>query len=128
MFKYYILVGFTIILNVYAQVALKLAANSMPSLEHDKSISVIIKNILFLMSNFWVLSSFAAAFIAAFVWIFAVAKLPLSHAYPFLAMTFVGVLIMGNLVFMEEITWAKVLGVTLIFAGIVVSAISFEFK
>jgi multidrug transporter EmrE-like cation transporter len=112
---------------VYAQVAMKLAANSMPEIEKHKSTAAVINNIFYLITNYWILSSFAAAFFAAIMWMFAVAKLPLSHAYPFLAMTFVGVLIMGNLVFMEQITWPKVIGVILIISGVIVSALSFEF-
>lgn len=126
MAKYYILVSFTVVINVYAQVAMKLAANGMPTIEKNNSIAGVAKSIFYLITNYWVLSSFVAAFFAAIIWMFAVAKLPLSHAYPFLAMTFVGVMVLGNLVFMEEITWPKILGVTLIVAGIIVSAQSFK--
>ena len=116
----------TVALNVYAQVAMKIAANSMDQAARNGTLIGAGKKVLFLVSNGWVLSSFSAAFLAAIVWMFAVAKLPLSHAYPFLAMTFVCVMFLGNWLFLEAVTWPKVVGVSLIVAGIVVSAQSFE--
>lgn len=126
MTKYYLCIFFTIGLNLYAHLALKIAANNM----FPSSASININNDSFLTAQSfyklclspWVISSFIASFIAVFCWIFAISKLPLSYAYPFLAVSFVGILFLGHFVFLEEMSWQKIVGVTLISIGIIVSA------
>lgn len=46
-----------------------------------------------LLLNPWVASSFAAALIAALSWMVTMTKLPLSHAYPFVSLSFALVLL-----------------------------------
>jgi multidrug transporter EmrE-like cation transporter len=70
----------------------------------------------------WVLSVLAAGLVAALSWMAAVSRLPLSRAYPFVALSFVMVLLLSGVFFNETITWGKVAGVALITAGIAVGA------
>jgi len=67
----------------------------------------------------YVLSSFAAALIAAFFWMAAMSKFEISVAYPFMSLAFVLVLLFSALLFQEPITIGKVLGLGLICAGII---------
>lgn len=71
----------------------------------------------------WVLSSFAAAFLAALAWMAAVTKLDLSHAYPFMALNFVLVLLFSGWLFQEPVSVPKVIGVVLIAVGTLVSSL-----
>jgi drug/metabolite transporter (DMT)-like permease len=69
-----------------------------------------------------VLSAFAAAFAAALCWMLAISRLELSHAYPFVSLSFVLVLLLSALFFGESVSTEKLLGVTLIIAGVAVSS------
>jgi len=126
MAKYYSLVCFTLVLNLYAHIAMKVAANGVTYLGNasgpNEGIIFFVRSLSRLISNPWVISSFFAGFLASFCWIFALSKLPLSHAYPFLAASFVGILLSGHFLFMEDLSWQKIVGVTFISIGIVISA------
>jgi multidrug transporter EmrE-like cation transporter len=69
-----------------------------------------------------VISVFVAAFIAALAWMAAMTRLELSRAYPFVSLSFVLVLVSSAVFFDESLTAAKVLGVALILAGLVVGS------
>ena len=68
----------------------------------------------------WVLSAALAAFIAGLAWMAALTQLELSHAYPFVSVTFILVLIMSAVFFGESITMPKLVGMGLIVGGLIV--------
>ena len=55
-------------------------------------------------------------------WLAAMTKFELSYAYPFMSLAFVLVLVLSALLFHEALTTAKILGVLLIIAGIIVGS------
>ena len=68
-------------------------------------------------------SSFpGAGFLALLCWLAALTKFELSYAYPFMSLAFVLVLILSALLFHETVTAAKVLGLLLVTAGIIVAS------
>jgi len=70
-----------------------------------------------------IFSGFAAAFLASLVWMAAITKFDLSHAYPFMSLNFVVVLLLSGWLLNEEpVTLQKVLGIALIVLGTVVAA------
>ena len=71
-----------------------------------------------LLANPWVLAAIAAAFLAALCWMLALNRLPLSHAYPFMGLSFVLVLLLSAALFGEPMTWPKLAGVALICLGV----------
>ena len=116
----YVYVFLTIFLTVYGQIAIKwqvTAAGAFPADPEGK--------LLFLarlLLNPWVISALAAALLAAVSWMAAMTKLDLSHAYPFMSLAFVLVLILSALVFHEPVTLPKIAGLALISAGIIVGS------
>ena len=83
----------------------------------------LLSKILFLASAFldpFVLSAFAAAFVASLFWMAAMTKFDVSFAYPFMSLAFVLVLLLSALFFQEPITVGKVAGMVLICSGILV--------
>ena len=74
------------------------------------------------MTNLWILSSFAAAYVAALFWLAALRTMDLSYAYPFMALSFVLVLLLSAAIFGESLSTAKVAGVILICIGVAISA------
>lgn len=116
----YVYVLLTILLTVYAQIVIKwqvLKAGTLPEQMGDKIVFL-----LQLLLNFWVISAFAAAFLAALTWMAAMTKLPLSHAYPFMGLTFVLVLLASGYFFSEPITTLKVAGLALVVIGLAVGS------
>jgi multidrug transporter EmrE-like cation transporter len=107
---FYILL--TIIFTVYGQIVLKWQVTGAGDFPEDSS-----DKFLFLMRlvlNPWVMSGFLAAFFASLTWMAAMTKLELSHAYPFMSLNFVFVIILSSLLFQETITPPKIVGLGLI--------------
>ena len=116
----YLYIAFTILLTVYGQVVIKwqvLGAGAFPEATEDK-----LHFLFTLLLNPWIISAYAAALLASIFWMAAMAKLQLSHAYPFMSMAFVLVLILSSMLFHEPITLPKIIGITLVVAGLIVGS------
>lgn len=116
----YLYVISTVILTVYAQIVIKWQVGNAGDLPVD-----ILGKLWFfarLMLNPWVVSAFLGAFLGSITWMAALTKLELSHAYPFIGLTFVFILILSGVCFQEAITVPKILGICLVVLGIVVGS------
>lgn len=116
----YALVLATVLLTVFGQFVLKwqvTKAGGLPESLYDKAFYVVR-----LLLNPWVVAAFAAAFGAAIAWIMALSKLPLSHAYPMTALTFVLVVLGSAVMLNEPVTPLKAAGLLLIILGIIVGS------
>ncbi len=116
----YFYVAMTILLTVYGQIALKWQVGEAGAVPADWPGKMRFLGTL--LAQPMVLSAFAAAFAAALCWMLAISKLELSHAYPFVSLSFVLVLLLSVQFFGEPLSWAKVLGVALIVAGVAVGS------
>lgn len=116
----YLYIAATIGFTVYGQLILKWRVGHFGSLPSDLSGKLLF--ILGVLLDPWVLSSLFAAFLASLAWIAAMSKFELSHAYPFMSLNFVVVLVLGAWLLNEPITAPKILGVALIVLGTVVVA------
>lgn len=116
----YVYIVFTIILTCYGQLVLKWR---IPL--HGELPKAFLTKLYHLFSIFldpFIFSSFVAAFIASLCYMAALSRLPLSHAYPFMGVTF-GIVLVGSAVFFNEpLNWHKVVGIALIIGGIVVGS------
>ena len=109
-------VGFT----VYGQLILKWRITQfglLPAGSVDK-----LKFLLGLLFDPAIFSGFAAAFLASLAWMAAMTKFDLSHAYPFMSLNFVVVLLLSGWLLSEPITSQKILGIGLIVLGTVLAA------
>ena len=116
----YLYIAVTVILTVYGQLIIKWQASlagSLPPGSGDKLFFL-----LRLVMNPWVASGLFAAFLASLTWMAAMTKLPLSHAYPFMSLAFVLVMFLSAFTFHEPLTWAKVIGMSCIVAGIAIGS------
>lgn len=110
----------TIAFTVYGQLILKWRIASFGPLPADT-----VEKLRFLISLLFdpaIFSGFAAAFLASLAWMAAMTKFDLSHAYPFMSLNFVIVLILSGWLLNEPVTLQKLLGITLIILGTVVAA------
>jgi len=109
-------IGFT----VYGQLILKWRIASFGPLPADT-----VEKLRFLISLLFdpaIFSGFAAAFLASLAWMAAMTKFDLSHAYPFMSLNFVVVLLLSGWLLNETVTLQKVLGIALIVLGTLVAA------
>lgn len=108
-----------IFFTVYGQLVLKWRLSlrgAMPAEAAGK--------MLFLARAFldpFILSGFAAAFVASLFWMAAMTKFDVSFAYPFMSLAFVAVLFLSAFFFHEPVTLGKVLGLVLICSGIIIT-------
>lgn len=116
----YTYIALTILLTCYGQLVLKWRIPLHGDLPIETGAKVIHLFSLFL--DLYIISGFCAAFIAALCWMSALSKFPLSHAYPFMGLTFAIVLLGSSILFNEPITLLKVFGTTLIIAGIAIGS------
>lgn len=116
----YLYIFATIIFTVYGQLMLKwriVKFGAFPADAFDK-----VKFLFFLFLDPGILSGFVAGFLASLAWMAAMTKFDLSHAYPFMSLNFVVVLLLSAWILTEPMTLQKVLGVALIVLGTVVAA------
>ena len=116
----YLYILATIAFTVYGQLILKWRIATMGPLPTN-----VFGKVSFLISLLFdplIASGFAAALMASFAWMAAMTKFELSHAYPFMSMNFVFVLLLSGWLLNEPITFQKVFGVALIVLGTVVAS------
>ncbi len=111
-------VALTIVFTVYGQLIIKWQVNQAGVFPEplDEKALFIVK----LLLNPWVISSFAAAFIASLCWMAAMTQFELSFAYPFMSMSFVIVMVLSFLFMGERFSWYKVGGTLVIILGLII--------
>lgn len=73
-----------------------------------------------ILTNFPLMMTFGWYFLGAVLWLFILKKLPLSLAYPFLALNYITVVITAALFFHEPLSMGKVFALALIATGVAV--------
>ena len=117
---HYLYIFGTLVLTVYGQLVLKWQVTRAGVFPVDAIERM--RFLLRLVLNPWVMSSLAGAFLAFLLWMMAMTKFELSHAYPFMSLSFVLVLGLSAIFFHEAITVLKVLGVLFIMAGLIIGS------
>lgn len=116
----YLYILLTVLLTVYGQIVIKwqvLKAGAMPE-ELPEKIGFLVQ----LLLNLWIISAFAAALLASVFWMAAMTKLQLSHAYPFMSLAFLLVMVASAIFFHEPLTTMKLLGIAVVIAGLVIGS------
>ena len=109
-------VAATILLTCYGQLVLKWQVNlagEMPENPIEK-----VKFLLSILTKPWMITVFIAAGMAYVSWMAAMTKFSLSQAYPFMGLTFVIVMFFSAYLFQEQLTLPKIIGTSLIVAGL----------
>jgi len=110
----------TILFTVYGQLILKWRIGFYGALPEPFSVKILF--LLRLLVDPYILSGFVAAFIASLCWMAAMTKFTLNHAYPFMGLNFVLVLLLSGFLFHETINTLKIIGIGLIVAGIIIGS------
>jgi multidrug transporter EmrE-like cation transporter len=110
----------TVFFTVYGQLVIKWQVNAAGML--PEKVTEKFSFIFSLLLNPWIITGLLSAFLASLFWMAAMTKFPISYAYPFTSLAFVLVVFLGAVFFNEPITWPRVVGLTSIVAGIVISS------
>lgn len=115
----YLYIAATIFFTVYGQMILKWRIAKFGQLPSD--VFEKLKFLILLLFDPLIFSGFAAAFMASLAWMSAMTKFDLNHAYPFMSLNFVMVLLLSGWLLKEPVTLQRALGVSLIVLGTVVA-------
>jgi len=116
----YLYIFGTIFFTVYGQLILKWKidrAGDLPEIWTEKLIFL-----LKLLFDPVILSGFLSAFVASLFWMAAMTKFNISYAYPFMSLSFVLVFLLSIFLFQEPVTTQKIVGLSLIVLGILVTS------
>jgi multidrug transporter EmrE-like cation transporter len=114
----FLYIALTILFTVYGQMIIKWQVSNAGDFPPDFGEKIMF--IVRLLLTPWVISSFAAAFIASLWWMAAMTQFELSFAYPFMSLAFVVVMILSIMFLGEQLTWTKIAGTLIIITGLFV--------
>ena len=109
---------FAVSLGVVGQVLMKHGMNCHRDCPPDGACGVFHKDLRYIFTNIWVLGGFASYGISTVIWLYVLTRADLSFAYPFIAISYVAVILIGPWVFKEVIDGWKVLAIVLIILGV----------
>lgn len=109
-------------LTVYGQLVIK--ARALAHAAQNATVQNKLYYLLAMLTDFRVLTGFAAAFLAGLCWMLAIEKLELAYAYPFMALSFVLVPLGSTFFFGEVVPPLQWLGLGIIVVGVSVSALA----
>ena len=108
-------------LSALAQVVLKMGLSS-PQVVRALRDATPLETALAVATDLRVLGGLALYFASAALWLFVLARLPVSAAYPFVGLGFVLTMLLGWLVLHEQLEPMRVLGTLLVGLGVVLIA------
>jgi drug/metabolite transporter (DMT)-like permease len=114
----FLYIALTILFTVYGQLVIKWQVDLAGAFPADTAERVL--HILRLLLNPWVISSFAAAFIASLFWMAAMTQFDLSFAYPFMSLSYVLAMVLSFVLLHEPVTVNKIAGTLVIVIGLVI--------
>jgi multidrug transporter EmrE-like cation transporter len=115
-----LLIVVSVTLSALAQISLKAGMASLAAGAHGGPAGIAsgLHSILLALGQPWVLVGLALYGLGAMVWMLVLARLDVSVAYPFVALGFIVVMLLGALFFGEALTLAKLSGTLLVGAGV----------
>ena len=111
-------------LGVVGQVLMKYGMNCHRDNPPQGACGVFHKDFRYIITNGWVLGGFACYGVSTVIWLYVLTRADLSFAYPFIAISYVAVILIGPRVFKEVIDGWKVLAIVLIILGVFSMTIS----
>lgn len=111
----------SILLSSFAQITLKIGM-SQPSVLQVMGQPALIPLFKAVSTNFFVIAGLGLYFSSAAVWLFVLAKVDVSIAYPFVGIGFIITMLLAYFINGEPLTLFKVIGTLMITAGILLIA------
>lgn len=114
-------IGLSVCLSAAAQIALK-AGMTAPAVQRSLGHAPILDQVGAVLLNPWVVLGLAFYGLSAVVWLLVLARVPVSTAYPFVAVAIVLTGLLGRLVFNDSFSATKLAGSALIVGGVALLA------
>ncbi len=111
-----------ILLSTTGELLFKIGMNRIGSFEFSaRAIRQVLPRIVF---NPLIILGFLGFGLGAVFWLAVLSRVPLSLAYPILALSYFVVVVEAWLFLRERVTWKRLLGVTIIVVGVVIVGMS----
>ena len=121
MFTNLFLIISSVFLNAIAQIFLKSGMSSLAPIKFDQS---ILKTSLLIILNGYNILGFISYGFSIIIWLWVLAKVDVSFAYPFQALGYILVTILAWMIFNEEINMLRILALIIISIGLIILALS----
>ncbi len=115
------LILFSVSCSAIAQIFLKLGM-SQPAVLKELATGDHLMLAASIIGNGWVLGGLALYFFGAAVWLFVLARVDVSFAYPFVGLGFIVTLLLGRIVMGDVVTLTRVIGTVLVSTGVLLIA------
>lgn len=115
------LIVFSVSCSSVAQILLKTGMSS-PNVSSALAVGGIQKVMWAIIFNPWIIGGLGLYFLGAVVWLFVLARVEVSYAYPFVAMGFILTLFLGKVFMGDAVTFVRILGTALVGLGVVLIA------
>ena len=116
-----ILIMCSVLLSAFAQITLKIGMSS-PLVQHAIASSSTMTVLQSVSTNLYVLGGLGLYFASAAVWLFVLAKVDVSFAYPFVGLGFVITMLLAFFINGEVLNTTKVIGTLCIALGVAIMA------
>ena len=121
MFTNLILIISSVFLNAIAQIFLKSGMSSLAPINLDQP---VLKTSLSIILNGYNILGFISYGFSIIIWLWVLAKVDVSFAYPFQALGYILVTILAWMIFNEEINILRILALIIISIGLIILALS----
>ena len=121
MFTNLFLIISSVFLNAIAQIFLKSGMSSLAPIKFDQS---ILKTSLLIILNGYNILGFISYGFSIIIWLWVLAKVDVSFAYPFQALGYILVTILAWMIFNEEINMLRIFALIIISIGLIILALS----
>lgn len=111
----------SVLLSAFAQITLKIGMSS-PIIQHAIASSSAFTVIQSVSTNMYVIGGLGLYFASAAVWLFVLAKVDVSFAYPFVGLGFVITMLLAFFINGEVLSTTKVVGTLCIALGVAIMA------
>jgi len=108
----------SVTLSAFAQISLKIGMSSPTIQSGLEQVDATLKLIQIVFSNPYILVGFFMYMSGALLWLFVLAKLDVSIAYPYIGIGFIITMLLGTLLLDETLSLPRVIGTLLVVGGV----------
>lgn len=111
----------SVTMSAFAQVALKSGMSSLQivnALTDGRPLPIAFE----IATNPWIVGGLTLYLFGAVIWLFILAKVEVSQAYPFVGLGFVITLVLGKVLMGDDVTSVRVVGTILVAGGVALIA------
>jgi multidrug transporter EmrE-like cation transporter len=120
MAKYIPLILSGVLLNAFAQLLLKKGMLGIGYFGMQfENLFPIIKKVAV---NSYILAGLGSYGISVVIWLLVLSRVEVSYAYPFLSVGYVVVTLIGYFIFQENLSWIRVVGISVIIVGVILQS------